>query len=531
MAQRNSMSDNENVSSVLQNEPHLPNSKEVSTSCDDADSCIDSLQFKLSEEIRMTGGIRPTTVDVESNEAKFHESFRLFIDYGSRIRRFNGTLMFGTSNEEQLIKMVDKKLSTYAIIRLAGEKFIQFMESCDGDLLMAGYLFSYQFSSLNKEVARDGKLIFYLLASAEKVGQKQFDHARKLLDCCDELSSSEGDPVQRLVFYFSKALNERIDQETMNPKSLNFWKKQLLDVEEEMISMDPTFVAVCKALPAGLMIQLAGIQAIVKHVTEARKIHIIDLSIKGGQHHWMLIHALSMESDYHFKHLKITAIGTTSKSKIEETCNRLRSFARSLNVGFSFNVVMVEDILNLEEALLCVDSDETVIIYSSFFLRSMLAKPDRLEYLFTVLRNAKPSLVIVAEVEANLNSPVFVSRFIEALFFYGAQFDSLEDCMKNDESNRSNMESSYFSKGIDNVVSAEGEQRTFSKVKVEVWRAFFDRFGMVETSLGVASLYHANLVLKDFPFGSACTFKRDGECLILGWKETPLYSLSAWKFI
>ncbi|GAA0166227.1 hypothetical protein LIER_21430 [Lithospermum erythrorhizon] len=279
-------------------------------------------------------------------------------------------------------------------------------------------------------------------ASTEKVGQKQFDRARKLLGCCDEFNSSEEDPIQRM-------------------------------------SIDSTFLAVFKAVPTGLIIQLAGIQVIVEHVTEKRKIHIIDLSIKGGQHHSMLIQALAMESECHLKHLKITAIRTTSKSKIEETGSRLRSFAQSLNLPFSFNVVMVEDILNLEESLLCVDSDETVKVYSSFFLRTMLSKPDRLEYLFIVIRNTKPWLLVVAELRRILTLQSF--------------------------------------KGIYNVVSAEGEQRSFSKVKLEVWRAFFDRFGMVETSLGTTSLHHASLVLKDFPYASACTFERDGECLILGW--------------
>ncbi|KAG9157130.1 hypothetical protein Leryth_019081 [Lithospermum erythrorhizon] len=230
------------------------------------------------------------------------------------------------------------------------------------------------------------------------------------------------------------------------------------------------------------------------------------------------------------QHLKITAVTTKSKHKIEETGNRLRNFGQSLNLPFSFHVVIVDDILSLEEALLPVDYDETVIVYSAFFLRTMLAEPDRLEHLFRVIKNTKPCLMIVAEVETNHNSPVFVSRFIEALFFYGAQFDCLEDCMKNDESNRFNVESLYYSKGIHNVVAAEGEQRTFSKVKVEVWRAFFERFGMVETSLGITSLKQAQLVLKDFPSASSSTFEMDGKCLIIGWKETPLYSLSAWKF-
>ncbi|GAA0168396.1 hypothetical protein LIER_23122 [Lithospermum erythrorhizon] len=531
--EENSMSEKETISFMFQNEPpQEPNSKDVSTSLDDEESCIDSLQFESSDETRKTDVIRLHTSDLECKEEQFHAFppalFKLCTDYGSGIRKYNGRRITMASNEGQLIKMT--KLSTNAIIRLAGEKFIQLEESSDGDLLMAGCLFPYQFSCLSKEEARDAGLVFYLLASAEKVGQKQFDHARKLLDCCDKLSSSEGDPVQRLVFYFSKALNERIDQETMKIRSMNFWKKQFLDVEKELMSIDSTYLAVCKAIPTGLIIDLAAIQAIVDHVPAAKKIHIIDFSIKGGQQHSMLMQALTVQREPPLEHLKITAVTTKSKQKIEETCNRLRSFAQSLKLPFSFNVVIVDDILNLKEAHLPVDYDETVIVYSAFFLRTMLAEPHRLEHLFRVIRNVKPYLMIVAEVETNHNSPVFVTRFVEALFFYGAQFDCLEDCMKNDEPNRFNLESFYYSKGIHNIVAAEGEQRTFSKVKVEVWRAFFDRFGMVETPLDITFLKQAKLVLKDFRCASSFTFDMDGKCLIIGWKETPLYSLSAWKF-
>ncbi|KAG9143941.1 hypothetical protein Leryth_022973 [Lithospermum erythrorhizon] len=457
-------------------------------------------------------------------------SFKLFIDYGNRLKKIHGKPITVPKYEPERVKMVDQKLSTNAIIRLAGKKFIQFLETSSEDLSMNCLLFSEAFSSLKKEDARDVEIVFYLLASADQVDQKQFDHARMLLEHCEELSSCVGDPVQRLVYYFSKALNEKIDQETMRKTPSNLGIKQLQDVEEGMMTVNSTTLALNKVFPACYIIQLAGIQAIVELASEAKKIHIIDFAIKAGQHHSMLIQALADESECHLEHLKVTAVGTASKSKIEETGNRLISFAQSLSLPFSFNVVMVDDILDLDEGLLSVNSDEIVVVYSTYFLRSLLGQPDRLESLMRVIRSIKPSLMIVAEIESNHNSPVFVNRFIEALFFFGAQFDSLEDCMKNDESNRSIMESFYFSTGINNIVATEGQQRAFREVKIEVWRAFFDRFGMLETPLSISSLAQAKAVIKNYSCGRSCSLDMDGKCLIVGWKETPLYSLSAWTF-
>ena len=41
----------------------------------------------------------------------------------------------------------------------------------------------------------------------------------------------------------------------------------------------------------------------------------------------------------------------------------------------------------------------------------------------------------------------------------------------------------YFGEGIRNSVASEGEERIIRSVKLDVWRAFFARFGMVETDL------------------------------------------------
>ncbi|KAM3236157.1 DELLA protein RGL2 [Capsicum annuum] len=229
------------------------------------------------------------------------------------------------------------------------------------------------------------------------------------------------------------------------------------------------------------------------------------------------------------KHLRITALCTKLRHKIEDTRERLMDFAVSLNLPFSFNIVMVEDVMKLKQEDFEIDDEEAIAIFARYILMRMLAQPAKLDSLMRVIRGINPRAMIVIEVEANHNSPAFVDRFVEALFFYGAFFDSLEDCMRYDERNRTAIESEHLSRGIRSIVATEGEERTIRHVKVDVWRAFFARYGMEEMELSMSSLYQANLVLKNFACGSCCTLEMNKNCLLIGWKGTPLISLSAWK--
>ncbi|GFZ11501.1 hypothetical protein Acr_22g0008990 [Actinidia rufa] len=419
-------------------------------------------------------------------------SLGILKNYGSGFRRLNlekikvPSYVTACTKPEPMV--AGRKLSIEAVLHLAGEKFIQSSSHGVDELSMLSHPFGSSFLGLSEEQTKDVELVQNLLASAEKVGQQQYDRASKLLCQCYELSSDTGNPVQRLVYYFSEALREKVDRETgrTTPK---------------------------------------------KRVAEAKKVHLIELEIKSGLQCTILMQALAGRSECPLELLKITAVGTKARSTIEETGERLMSFAQSINLPFSFKVVIVSDFLNLHEDLFDIEEEETVAINAPCCLWPMLAMPGRLERLMRVLRRMNPCLMAVIEVEANHNSPVFVNRFIEALFFFGAYFDCLEDCMDRNDPNRKMSESGYFSQTIQNIISAEGEERIIRHVNLSVWRAFFARFGMMEEELSTSSLYQASLVVKNFACGSSCTLDMDGNCLIIGWKGTPIRSVSAWKFV
>jgi hypothetical protein len=96
---------------------------------------------------------------------------------------------------------------------------------------------------------------------------------------------------------------------------------------------------------------------------------------------------------------------------------------------------------DIKEELFEIEDDEYVIIFAPHILGTMISRPTCLENLMRVIRNLYPSIMVVIETEANHNPPSFLNRFIEALFFYSAYYDSFETCMKQYDEDRTRMKS------------------------------------------------------------------------------------------
>ncbi|PNT50622.1 hypothetical protein POPTR_002G195600v4 [Populus trichocarpa] len=451
-------------------------------------------------------------------------SLQLLRKYGSR-KEIECSQLGGASDETWF--STRKKLSTEEIIRVAGSRFIQFSDQRYDDFSMLMHPFGYALSGLSEEETRDVELTHLLLATAEKVGYQQFDRASRLLSRCEWVASERSNPLQRVVYYFAEALQGRIHKATGRFIPEEMKGKPNCETLHGL-STHLAHLSMHQNVPISQVMQLTAIQAIIENVGSARKIHLIDLEIRSGVQWTALMQALA-DRQRRLDHLKITAVGLRGIQKIEETGKRLEIFARSMNFPFTFKPIQVSCMSEIKEELFETAADEAMVVVANMILRTMLSRPACLENLMRVIKNLNPSIMIVGEVEANHNSPTFVNRFIEALFFYGAYFDCLETCLKQNTEHRTITEAT-FSNGIENIVTMEGTDRIARSVKMDVWRAFFSRFRMVEVGFSESSLYQAGLIPKQFPCGSSCTLEKNGKCLIVGWKGTPLHSLSAWKF-
>lgn len=211
---------------------------------------------------------------------------------------------------------------------------------------------------------------------------------------------------------------------------------------------------------------------------------------------------------------------------------RLRDFAKTINSPISFKMVFCIRLQRSKRRwLLGRGWGSCCLLYIIF--KRFLFKLDCLESLMILIKNLKPCITVVIEVEANHNSQGFMDRFNEALFYYNAIFDNIDACMDQFNTNRICIEWIYLSHMIRSIVATEGAKRTVQHENMDYWRVFFffARFGMVETELSTSSLCQLNLVVKKFPYGCCRTLTMDRKCLIIGWKGTSSLILIKLLFI
>ncbi|KAK6920885.1 Transcription factor GRAS [Dillenia turbinata] len=518
-----------------------------------ASSCICLPVHLCQEEVKMPQVLTPSVPGYsEIKDAKiypFHlASLDLLNNFGSRLKRLNAVNLDVSVRNSTSPPENDKRLSTAEVVGLAGAKFLWLPSQRVVDLSMYCHLFGSSFSGLSEVQTKDVELVQLLLASAEKVGQQQFSHALKLLDHCYLLSSNTGNPVQRVVHYFCEALRERINRQSrgmMSKRSRDrdeqlFCSQDALTItsprtvaflQEELTNATPHTLTFHQQAPLLQVAEFTGVQAILEQVTSARKVHIVDFFIRSGVQWIVFMQALAAEKEPGIESLKITAMTTSYEIKVKDVGKRLKSFAESLDIPFSFQVVVAAKMKEIDADVFKLGVDEVVAVYSSLYMSSLIARPDSLVSLMRVIKCLKPCIIAIIEVEADHNSPAFMNRFIECLLYNSAFFDCFDACMDKCDPNRMILEKMHFSKGIQNIVACEGKERTMRHVKIVVWRTFFMKFKMEESELGKLSFPQANLLLKTLAYGNSCTLNINGKCLVIGWKGTPLLSVSAWKFL
>ncbi|KAL3516653.1 hypothetical protein ACH5RR_023555 [Cinchona calisaya] len=419
--------------------------------------------------------------------------------------------------------------STECIMKLAKERLFQ-INSNNSDILSSLAIGFEKQSGLLSEISEELELALLLQAAAEKVAKQQLVDARKLLSMCEHSASKSGSPVQRIVYYFAEALQQRIDQELglVLPEEREWKIGKSIDEELALLSMTPATVEAQQELPFCLIAQFVTAESILDSVASAKRIHLIDFSIDNGSQWTLLMQALSVRDESSIELLTITAIGT-SKQALVESGKWLSSFAETIDLPFSFKIVL-SDLKDLKEDLFELEADEVIAVYLAYRLWPQLAWPNRLEALVGVIKNLKPCVMVVRELELSTNTPIFLERFDELLFYLSSVFDCIQACMGHHKLYRKLTEEVYIWDLIRNVITAEGTERYQRHERVSFWRAFLARFGYVETNLSHLSLRQARLLLKRSDRLNSCSLVMDGKSLIMGWKGSPLEFISAWKF-
>ncbi|KAG9145789.1 hypothetical protein Leryth_011216 [Lithospermum erythrorhizon] len=117
------------------------------------------------------------------------------------------------------------KLSSENIVRLAGERFIDFASHMFINTNTNVCPYSSNLTRLTEDDKMDVELVQLLFTVVEEVSHKKTDRACRLLSDCRKIASNRRRPVQKAELYFAEALAKKIERETGKIVS-NIWEAE-----------------------------------------------------------------------------------------------------------------------------------------------------------------------------------------------------------------------------------------------------------------------------------------------------------------
>lgn len=364
------------------------------------------------------------------------------------------------------------------------------------------------------------QLVHLLLACAEAIEKSDFATAKPILTQLRRVSNPYGDPMQRIALYFGDALSDRLANVAPSLPSHSLSDSKL------------AYQAFYKVLPFAKFSHVTANQTIYEAVVHSAHVHVVDLDIQQGLQWPCFIQSLAMRPGG-APHLRISAVGTNATA-LQTTKRRLTEFADALKVPFEFTPVL-STLENLTPAALHLRPKEDLAINCSQVLHTLSGDEPLLASLLAMFHNLNPNVVTLLEVDANHNQPSFLTRFVEALHYYCALFDSLEGTLSRDSDDRFHIENTSFAAEIKDILALKGDNRRSRHLKSETWRALFLKAGFRASSFSSYTIQQAQLLLefltKPVQANSPMPYKLSEEstALILGWQDTPVMGVSAWN--
>ena len=144
-----------------------------------------------------------------------------------------------------------------------------------------------------------------------------------------------------------------------------------------------------------------------------------------------------------------------------------------------------------------------------------------------IIHELSQKVLVLVEQDSSHNGPFFLGRFMEALHYYSAIFDSLDAMLPKYDTRRAKMEQFYFAEEIKNIVSCEGATRVERHERVDQWRRRMSRAGFQVAPIKMMAQAKQWLVKNQVCDGY--TVIEEKGCLVLGWKSKPIIAASCWK--
>ncbi|KAK6938501.1 Transcription factor GRAS [Dillenia turbinata] len=369
-------------------------------------------------------------------------------------------------------------------------------ESCEGKIFWLLQMREQMFQQDNnrKAVAEDGKglhLIHLLLISASAVDENNIDSATENLGDLYQNVSLNGDSVQRVVAYFADGLAARL----LTRKSPFYDMIVKQPTPEEEFS---AYTDLYRVSPYYQFAHFTANQAIIEAFEDDeqinnRALHVIDFDISYGFQWPSLIQSLSEKATSNNRiSLRITGYGR-SLEELLETENRLMGFSKGFrNVVFEFQgLLRGSKLVNVRK-----NKNETIAVNFVFHLNTLNRYSQISETLRSV-HSVHPSIVVLVEQEGSRSPRSFLSRFMESLHYFAAMFDSLDDCLPSNSTERMSIERNCLGKEIKSMINFDKDKGNCSThEKMETWKGRMESRGFEGIKLSSKSMIQAKLLLK-----------------------------------
>ncbi|KAG8389193.1 hypothetical protein BUALT_Bualt02G0203500 [Buddleja alternifolia] len=359
-------------------------------------------------------------------------------------------------------------------------------------------------------------LLTLLLECAVAISVDNLGEAHRMLLELTEMSSPYGSScAERVVAYFAKAMSSRV---------VNSW----LGVCAPLINIRPAheaFQVYNNIAPFIKFAHFTSNQAILEAFHRHNKVHIIDLDIMQGLQWPALFHILANRAEGP-PQVRMTGLGSSMEILLE-TGKQLSNFARRLGMYFEFHPVDRKCGEIVDISTLQVRRGETLAVHWVQHSLYDATGPDSKTMM--LLQGLGPRVITLVEQEI-AHGGSFLDRFVSSLHYYSTVFDSLGAFLVNDDPGRHRVEHGLLHREINNVLAIGGPGRS-GEDKFRHWRSELLKNGFVQIPMSTNAMAQAQLILNMFPPANGYSLVQGDGTLRLGWKDTSLYTASAWTSV
>ncbi|KAK1351503.1 GRAS domain-containing protein [Heracleum sosnowskyi] len=336
-------------------------------------------------------------------------------------------------------------------------------------------------------------LLKLLLQCAEAVSADNFEEANTMLLEISELSTPFGTSAQRVGAYFSEAMSARLVSSCLGI----YASLPTTVVPTHGQKMASAFQVFNGISPFVKFSHFTANQAIQEAFEREDRVHIIDLDIMQGLQWPGLFHILASRPGGP-PSVRLTGFGTCMEA-LEATDPERINVSKKEAVAVHW----------LQHSLYDVTGSDANTLW--------------------LLQRLAPKVVTVVEQDLSHTADSFLGRFVEAIHYFSALFDSLGASYGEESEERHVVEQQLLSREIKNVLAVGGPSRSGSgELRFNNWREKLQQSGFKGISLAGNAAAQATLLLGMFP-SDGYTLVEDNGTLKLGWKDLCLLTASAWK--